>query len=184
MNTHTENSPRPVDHSSANYSENRRYVLGVLSRRCRWLQPSQREDIFHDAYLVLLEKLDSGALDAADMPAGQVRAYLTQTAIHKALDQGKRAARRQSVSLDQADQNAELRSPELPIEERIIVRDDARRLEDAVRRLPERRQQVIKLRYYLGCDPQQIQEQLGVSRDVYRHELERGTRAVVQAVAA
>jgi predicted DNA-binding protein (UPF0251 family) len=43
---------------------------------------------------------------------------------------------------------------------------------------------VIKLRYYLGYEPDQIQERLGVSRDVYRHELERGTRAVVQAVAA
>lgn len=183
MKTPQENSPRPADHSSVRYQENRRYVLGVLSRRCRWLEPSQREDVFHDAYLVLLEKLKSGALDADEMPAGQVRAYLTQTAIHKALDQGKRAARRQSVSLDR-DDFAELRSPEPAIEDRVIVREDARRLQDAVMLLPERRQQVLKLRYYLGCDPGQIMQRLGVSRDVYRHELERGTRAVVEAVAA
>lgn len=183
MRNHPETSPRPANHSSVRYQENRRYVLGVLSRRCRWLEPCQREDIFHDAYLVLLEKLASGALDADDMPAGQVRAYLTQTAIHKALDQGKRASRRLSVSLDR-DDFAELRSPEPAIEDHVIVREDARRLQDAVTSLPERRQRVIKLRYYLGCDPQQIQEQLGVSRDVYRHELERGTRAVTQALAA
>lgn len=183
MRNHPESSLHPVNHSSVRYQENRRYVLGVLSRRCRWLEPSQREDVFHDAYLVLLEKRQSGALDVDDMPVGQVRAYLTQTAIHKALDQGKRVARRQSVSLD-SDDFAELRSPEAAIEEQVIARDDARRLQDAVTLLPERRQQVIKLRYYLGCDPQQIQERLGVSRDVYRHELERGTRAVTQALAA
>jgi RNA polymerase sigma factor (sigma-70 family) len=183
MITHTGKTPLPAQNPSTDYQENRRYVLGVLGRRCRWLEPCEREDIFHDAYLVLLEKLAGGTLDAGDMPAGQVRAYLTQTAIHKALDQGKRASRRRSVSLDR-DDAAELRSPEPSIEERVIARDDARRLDDAVTRLPERRQQVIKLRYYLGCDPRQIQERLGVSRDVYRHELERGTRAVTAALAA
>jgi RNA polymerase sigma factor (sigma-70 family) len=183
MITHAQNSPRLAHLSPARYQENRRYVLGVLGRRCLWLDPSQREDVFHDAYLVLLEKLESGALGVDEMPAGQVRAYLTQTAIHKALDQGKRASRRRNVSLDR-DDCAELRSPEPTIEEHVIVRDDARRLREAVTDLPDRRQKVVKLRYYLGCDPQQIQDQLGVSRDVYRHELERGTRAVVQALAA
>ncbi|MBS1861700.1 MAG: sigma-70 family RNA polymerase sigma factor [Actinobacteria bacterium] len=183
METHAENSPRPADHSSVSYQDNRRYVLGVLSRRCRWLDPSQREDAFHDAYVVLLEKLASGALDAGDMIPARARAYLTQTAIHKALDQGKRAARRQLVSLD-LDECAELSSPEPSIEERVIAREEARRLQYAVTHLPERRRRVIELRYYLGCDPQQIQARLGVSRDVYRHELERGTRAVVQAAAA
>ena len=132
---------------------------------------------------MLLEKRRSGALDTDDMPAGQVRAYLTQTAIHKALDQGKRAARHHSVSLDR-DDFVELGSPGPAIEEQVIAREDARRLQDAVTLLPERRRQVIKLRYYLGCDPREIQERLGVSRDVYRHELERGTRAVIEAVAA
>ena len=132
---------------------------------------------------MLLEKLETGALDAADMPLPQVRAYLTQTAINKALDQGKRSSRRRSVSLDR-DGCAELRSPEPEIEERVIAREDARRLGDAITRLPERRQKVLKLRYYLGFEPDQIQRRLGVSRDVYRHELERGTRAVTAAVAA
>lgn len=183
MNTHPHNSPRPDHTSPARYQENRRYVLGVLGRRCPWLEHSLREDIFHDAYLVLLEKLESGALDADDMPAGQIRAYLTQTAIHKALDQCKHAARRRLVSLDR-DDAAEIGSREPAIEDRIIVREDARRLQDAVELLPDRRQKVVKLRYFLGCEPDQIQQQLGVSRDVYRHELERGTRAVVQALAA
>jgi RNA polymerase sigma factor (sigma-70 family) len=173
---------RPVHTSSARYREDRRYVIGVLARRCRWLDRSGLEDVFHDAYLVLLEKTEAGTLDA-EMELPQVRAYLTQTAINKALDQGRRAWRRRSLSLDR-DDCAELRSPEPEIEERVIVREDARRLGDAMTTLPERRQKVLGLRYWLGLDPDQIQRQLGVSRDVYRHELERGTRAVAAAVAA
>jgi RNA polymerase sigma factor (sigma-70 family) len=173
---------RPVHTSSARYREDRRYVLGVLGRRCRWLDREQMEDVFHDAYLVLLEKRESGALDQ-EMAAPQVRAYLTQTAINKALDLGKWASRRRAVSLDR-EGCAELRSPELGIEERVIVREDARRVGDAMITLPERRQKVLTLRYLFGFEPDQIQRHLGVSRDVYRHELERGTRAVTAAVAA
>jgi RNA polymerase sigma factor (sigma-70 family) len=177
------NSSRPVHETSVSYGEDRRYVLSVLGRRCGWLDRGQLEDVFHDAYLVLLEKLESGALDAAEMPRAQARAYLTTTAINKAFEQGRRSSRRRSVPLD-LDGYAELRSPEPEIEERVIAREDARRLGDAITRLPERRQKVLKLRYYLGFEPDQIQRQLGVSRDVYRHELERGTRALTVAVAA
>jgi RNA polymerase sigma factor (sigma-70 family) len=173
-------NPRPV-HASVAYAEDRRYVLAVLGRRCGWLDRGQLEDLFHDAYLVLLEKREAGALDA--MPRAQARAYLTQTAINKAFELGRRSSRRRSLSLE-GDCCAELRSREPEIEERVISRDDARRLGDAMERLPERRRQVLGLRFYLGFEPDQIQRRLGVSRDVYRHELERGTRAVTAAVAA
>jgi RNA polymerase sigma factor (sigma-70 family) len=182
METQLQSTVRPVHGSSARYREDRLYVLSVLARRCRWLDRSQLEDVFHDAYLVLLEKLEAGVLEE-DMAVGQVRAYLTQTAINKALDLGKWSSRRRSVSLDR-EGSAGLRSPEPEIEERVIAREDARRVGDAMTMLPERRQKVLKLRYYLGFEPDQIQRGLGVSRDVYRHELERGTRAVTAAVAA
>jgi RNA polymerase sigma factor (sigma-70 family) len=183
-NTSPDNTPTLTSNSTAtHYQEHRRYVLSVLSRRCGWLEPSRREDLLHDAFVVLLEKQQSGALQLDLMPPGQVRAYLTQTALHKALDERKRASRRRSVSLD-AEEQGELSSTEPSIEERVIARDDTRRLGDAVAHLPERRRRVIKLRYFLGYGPQQVQRQLGVSRDVYRHELERGTRAVIQAYAS
>ncbi len=182
MENDPKSSSRPVPSTSGSYREDRRYVLAVLARRCRRLDRSQLEDAFHDAYLVMLEKFETGALDASQMPRGQARAYLTQTAIFKALEQGKRASRR-SVSLDR-DDCAELRSPEPETEERVILREDARRLDEAITSLPERRRQVLGLRFYLGFEPDQIQRRLGVSRDVYRHELERGTRAVTAAVAA
>lgn len=160
------------------YAEDRRYVLGVLGRRR--LDRGQLEDIFHDACLVMLEKVEAGVLDG-EMPRAQARAYLTQTALNKALEWGRRS-RRRSVSLDGGCE--ELCSAGPGIEERVILREDARRVGDAIGSLPERRREVLKLRYYLGFEPEQIQRRLGVSRDVYRHELERGTRAVTAAVAA
>src|SRR3954447_1636498 len=81
------------------YERDRGYVLGVLRRRCGWLQPDEREVAFHDAYMVLLEKGRSGELDPEAMHQREIRAYLTQTAIFKALDEGKRAERKRSVAL-------------------------------------------------------------------------------------
>src|ERR1700742_1504017 len=78
------------------YREHRDYVLAVLSRRCGWLGGDERESVFHDAYTVMLEKERDGRLDAGAMHPKQVRAYLTQAAINKALDEGKRAERRRS----------------------------------------------------------------------------------------
>jgi hypothetical protein len=54
------------------YEHHRGYVLGVLARRCRWLDPE-------------------------DMHAREVRAYLTQTAVNKALNERQRAERRLTV---------------------------------------------------------------------------------------
>lgn len=186
--THPSTSPDNTStltpsNTATHYQEHRRYVLSVLSRRGRWLEPSRRKDLLHDAFVVLLEKHQNGTLQLDSMPPGQVPAYLTQTALYKALDERKRVTRRRSVSLD-AEEQGELSSTEAPLEERVIARDDARRLSDAVAHLPERRQRVIKLRYFLGYGPQQVQCQLGASRDIYRHELERGTRAVIQAFAS
>lgn len=79
--------------AGASYAEHRQYVLAVLGRRCRWLQPDEREALLHDAYAVMLEKARDGALDLDAMHDLQVRAYLTQTALNKALDEGKRAER-------------------------------------------------------------------------------------------
>src|SRR6266516_2788462 len=129
------------------YEQHRAYVLGVLGRRCRWLDASDREATLHDAYVVLLEKQRSGELDPARMHEEQVRAYLTQTALHKALDERKRAWRRLTVPLD------------------------GERLREIVAGLPERQQLVVKLRYFLERTPQEIQRDLGVSERVYRRAL-------------
>lgn len=154
-------------------------MLKVLANRCRWLDPSDREAIMHDAYAVFLEKQRDGKLDVEAMQPAQVRAYLTQTALNKAMDEGKRASRR-SLSLDDERLGLEPPDPQRDLGEGLASRFDDARVREIVAELPERQQTVIKLRFFFGRSPQEIQRYLGVTERVYRRELERATRHIAE----
>jgi RNA polymerase sigma factor (sigma-70 family) len=160
------------------YEQHRDYVLAVLARRCAWLDPSDREALFHDAYALFLEKQRDGQLDAGAMRAPQVRAYLTQTALNKAMDESKRAGRRRSVPLDDDMLCIDPADPERGLDERLEARLEDARIREIVAELPERQQVVIKLRFFFGRSPREIQRYLGVSERIYRRELERATRQI------
>src|SRR3954452_15365790 len=99
-------------HTSA-YEDHRSYVLAVLARRCRWLEPDEREVVLHDAWMILLEKEQRGTLDVAAMRGHQVRAYLVQTALNRALSEGRRASRTRNEPLgDRDDFAAAVAAPE------------------------------------------------------------------------
>src|ERR1700761_2924974 len=137
-----------IQTTSTPYEEHRDYVLGVLARRCGWLDPSDREALLHDAYMVFLQKQRDGQLDLDAMRAPQVRAYLTQTALNKAMDEGKRAGRRRSVSLDNEELGIEPPDPACDVDEELAARFDDARIREIVADLPERQQVVIKLRFF------------------------------------
>jgi RNA polymerase sigma factor (sigma-70 family) len=158
------------------YELHRDYVLAVLGRRCGWLQPTDREAIFHDAYTLYLEKQRSGALAVEDMHELQVRAYLTQTALHKALNEGKRAERTRTTTLDDDDPFA-APATDAP-DERIAATLDDAPVREIVGELSERRQTIIKLRYYFDCSPEEIQRFMGISERTYRRELEAAMREI------
>lgn len=160
----------------AAYEQHRDYVLAVLRRRCGWLAEDEREAILHDAFVVLLEKERDGELDPAAMHGNQVRAYLTQTALYKALDEGKRAERNRSAPLEAAGEveQEQTRAPE----DAIAAALDGARVREIVDGLPRRRQAIIKLRFFFERTPSEIQELLGVSNRVYRRELERAVTQI------
>jgi RNA polymerase sigma factor (sigma-70 family) len=153
-------------------------VLAVLARRCGWLDPSDREALFHDAYAVLLEKQRDGHLEVGAMRAPQIRAYLTQTALNKAMDESKRAGRRRSVSLDDEDLGLDPADPGRDLDEHLVSRFYEARIREIVAELPGRQQTVVKLRFFFDRTPDEIQQYLGVSERVYRRELERATRHI------
>ncbi|ADB49867.1 RNA polymerase sigma factor [Conexibacter woesei] len=161
--------------SATPYEQHRGYVLAVLARRCGWLDASEREEILHDAYAVFLEKQRDGQLDRDAMRPQQVRAYLTQTALNKALDEGKRARRRTSVELDEG---LEVAAGEPTADELLSESWDGARLREIVAELPERQQAIVKLRFFFDRTPEEIQRYLGVTERVYRRELERAMRLV------
>ncbi|HEY1854001.1 MAG TPA: sigma-70 family RNA polymerase sigma factor [Solirubrobacterales bacterium] len=167
---------RAVTAARTSYEEHREYVLAVLRRRCGWLGDDERESILHDAYVVLLEKERDGSLDPAAMHGNQVRAYLTQTALFKALDEGKRAERNRSAPLEDAD--AVEHEPVRSVEDVISTALDGARVREIVDELPRRRQAIVKLRFFFERTPGEIQELLGVSNRVYRRELERAVTQI------
>jgi RNA polymerase sigma factor (sigma-70 family) len=162
------------------YEEHREYVLAVLARRCNWLDPSDREALLHDAYTVLLEKQRDQKLDPAAMRPLQVRAYLTQTALNKAMDEGKRAGRRRSVSLDDEAVGVEPMDPQGALDESLVSRFDDAWVREIVAELPTRQQTVVKLRFFFDRSPQEIQQYLGVTERVYRRDLERAARHIAR----
>ncbi len=166
--------------ASTPYEEHRDYVLGVLARRCGWLDPSDREALFHDSYAVFLQKQRDRQLDVDAMRPPQVRAYLTQTALNKAMDEGKRAGRRRSVSLDDEVLGIEPLDPRRHLDEELAARFDDARVREIVAELPQRQQVVIKLRFLFGRSPEEIQRYLGVTERVYRRELERASRRIIE----
>jgi RNA polymerase sigma factor (sigma-70 family) len=158
------------------YEQNREYVLGVLGRRCRWLDDDDREAALHDAYAVLLEKEREGRLDIAAMHPNQLRAYFTQTAINKALDEGKRADRKRVEPLGER-ALAEPDPGQAP-EELVSESLDSARMGEIVGELPERAQTIVKLRFYFDRTPEEIQDYMRISERVYRRELERAMRRI------
>lgn len=165
-------SPGPL--SADRYADDRRYVLRVLARRCAWLASDEREEVFQDAVTVLLEKQLAGALEGIEDSPPQLRAYLTQTAINKALDEGKRAGRHRSVALEDAELTVEdgKRAPD----DLAAASLDSARVREIVSELPERRQAIIKLRFFFDRSPNEIQRFLGITERAYRRELERALR--------
>jgi RNA polymerase sigma factor (sigma-70 family) len=160
------------------YEQNRDYVLSVLGRRCRWLADDEREAALHDAYAVLLEKERDGRLDTAEMHPNQLRAYFTQTALNKALDEGKRADRRRVEPL--GERAFAEPDPGLAPEELASASLESARMREIVGELPERAQTIVKLRFYFDRSPEEIQGYLGISERAYRRELERAMRRIAE----
>jgi DNA-directed RNA polymerase specialized sigma24 family protein len=162
------------------YEQHRDYVLAVLGRRCGWLDPSDREAILHEAYAVLLEKQRDLRLDVDSMRPAQVRAYLTQTALNKAMDESKRAGRRRSVSLDDERLRFDPASPDTELDEQVSIRFEGAFLREIMAELPERRRTIVNLRFVFDRSPEEITRYLGVTERVYRRELELAARRIAE----
>jgi RNA polymerase sigma factor (sigma-70 family) len=160
------------------YDQHRRYVLAVLSRRCRWLAPDEREALLHDAWAIMLEKERAGTLDVGAMAPGQIRAYVTQTALVRALDESRRA-RMRDVPLEEDGFVA----PTVAPHEAAHAEDEAARLREIVGELTPRQQTIVKLRFFFDRSPDEVQALLGVTERAYRRDLERALAIVAQRFA-
>lgn len=169
---------RSADRTAA-YDQHRRYVLAVLSRRCGWLAEDEREALLHDAWTVMLTKARSGTLDVEAMAPRQVRAYITQTAINCALDESRRA-RRRDRPLTADDQ---IEAPAVALHELVDADVEAERVREILGELTPRQQTILKLRFFLDRSPGETQQLLGVTERAYRRDLERALAVVAERFA-
>lgn len=164
--------------SAEAYEAHRNYVLAVLARRCGWLDADEREAALHDAYVVMLEKQRSHELDPGAMQPQQVRAYLVQTAIHKALDEGKRVERKRTEALEDGEAIPVLADPDPGPEEHAEAHQHGAWIRELIAELPERQQAVVKLRYFFERTPAEIQDYLRITPRTYRRQIERAVAAI------
>jgi RNA polymerase sigma factor (sigma-70 family) len=159
---------------AAAYEEHRRYVLAVLARRCRWLPEDERESTLHEAWAVMLHKERAGTLDVRAMSTHQIRAYLTQTALNKALDEGRRSRHRDEPLGDRDDFEATTAGPD----ELADAQLEGTRVREILGELSARQQTIVKLRFFFDRSPEDIQRLLSLTERVYRRELERALAVV------
>jgi RNA polymerase sigma factor (sigma-70 family) len=104
----------------------------------------------------------------------QFLAYLANKMRWKAVDRGRQrlAAEQRELRVAKGVRGDPRAAPAEPVETLIDV-EEQRRLEHVLEELPQRERQVLKL-YLGGCAPQQIAEQLSVTRDAVYKALQRG----------
>ena len=172
--------PAPDRFSAAGeYSRHRQKALSLLARRFPRLQEDERLDIYHAVWASVLEKRRRG--ERID----NLEAYLMGGIDKRALKRLGRADARRRVSIDPlGDEMSRVADADASPEDRVVLMDELRCTREAVDALEGREGEVIKLRFDLGLTPHEIRTRLGLRERQYRRLIERGTRKVVERVAA
>jgi RNA polymerase sigma factor (sigma-70 family) len=165
----------------------RRMIVGAARRRFHpALSDSDLDELFDDACVAAVERC-RGREDAV------VRSFVTSTLFNKAKMELRSRRRHPSVSLEPS--AGDERSPAggeaswlplgaepVPVEDRAAIREQAGLAMEIVALLPERRREVVWMRYGEGLAPDEVQSALGLSSRQYAREIERGMAEVGRLV--
>jgi len=129
------------------------------------------EDLVQEAFIRLARNVGR-VRDPARTPA-----YLRSIVLNLARDENRRGLvsmrHRSRLVQDSATMD----------EDELVVREDQRRVLDALRELPVRQRTCLVLRYYDELSPDAIAETLGISRNSVKTHLQRGLDALEQRLA-
>jgi RNA polymerase sigma-70 factor (ECF subfamily) len=139
--------------------------------RRNWRVADDVTDLRQDIY----ERALGGA--RAGIPA-HTRAYLFTVARNHLINQAKRG---QVVSIELAGDNAVLESEfdRFGTERHLNAREDLRRTQQGLDRLPPRCREVVWLRKVEGLSTRETAERLGVTTDTVEKQITQGMRALV-----
>jgi len=136
--------------------------------RRHWRQRGEAEDLRQEIFMKVYEAA------ATELPL-HPRAFLFATARNHLAD---RARRERIVSFDlMADLDALGLSDDLPTPERdVVARDELRRMQSAVERLPPRLREVVKLRRIEDLSAREAAERMNVTVTTVNEQLARAIR--------
>lgn len=140
--------------------------MGFLRRH--WRQRGEAEDLRQEIFMKVYEAAST------ELPL-HPRAFLFVTARNHLAD---RARRERIVSFDlMADLDALGISDDLPTPERdVVARDELRRMQCALNRLPPRLREVVKLRRIEGLSARETAGRMNVTVDTVNEQLARAIR--------
>lgn len=160
--------------SAGEYELHRSAVLGMLAKRFPRLYEDERLALYHEAWARVYDKRRRGERIES------LRAYLIATAGGEALNL---LTRRRPAPLEPDDRRLSEIADERPgVDEQVVVRDQARIARDLIDTLDRRQREVVKLRFDLQLEADEVRAALGLSRRQYQRLMEEGAAAIAERV--
>jgi DNA-directed RNA polymerase specialized sigma24 family protein len=147
----------------------------MLAKRFPRFDEDERLAIYHDAWARLLGKRERGE------EIESLRAYLMATCSAEALHIVSRSKTPTPVAPEEplfttlADESA-------PVDEQVVMKDQARLARDLIDSLDERQRDVLKLRWDLQLRGSEVRAALGLTRRQYQRLTEEGAAAIAKRV--
>ena len=163
------------DSPGGEYERYRAAVMGMLAKRFPRLDEDERLSIYHDAWTRVLAKRKRGER------FGSLRAYLLATTGAEALHVLSRGRVPTPVGPDDP-RLAALADDAPPLDEQVVMRDQARIARSLLDTLDERQRDVLKLRWDLQLTGAEVRAALNLTERQYRRLAEEGATALAERV--
>ena len=122
------------------------------------------EDIVSDSCVALIDNLDT----LRTLEAHHQRKYIAVTVRRKAIDHIRRIQRDESRQFT-ADDDAVIRIPDPEsVEKKVLLLEELRQVQKIIHDLPQKQQDILRMRYQQGMSQKDIAEVLQVARSVKR----------------
>jgi RNA polymerase sigma factor (sigma-70 family) len=161
---------------ASEYERHRGSVLRMLARRFPRMDDSERLGAYHEAWARVMLKRERGE------EIESLQAYLHATAAAEALHAISRRRAATPIGPPDSGAFATLADGAAPVDDQVVVRDQARIARELIDSLDSRQRDVIKLRWDLQLSGSEVRAALGLSRRQYQRLVEEGSVAIAERV--
>ena len=151
----------------------------LMYKKARSILPSgyDAEDAVESAILRLIDRIEA----LKNCSKVSLRAYLLSCARNAAIDQLRR--RKKDYSFDDVNEQLERISDDTPVDSALIRTEQIQSVVRALKTLPDRERELLKMKYFNEMNDQEIADLLGISRDNLRTRLNRARRKLVASIS-